>query len=1423
MCTDTITRACDINALDRLCTGDNRYIPAQITHCNQPANTGSPDCQHFATTSPCLENPFLEYGQCEAAFDNPESAKQARFDYCNGENPIASLCTGAQTICSNQENLFATNCDAFNNTARLDYCATGTNALLNAEPNPQCVAIQETNESCVSNPFADVCTTILTDAPTIRQGRVNYCHTLTPEQITANYLCANLDQICRESPFEKIYGCLNHTAWEGDRDRQAIACRADQTRQSAACTGPIRYCFQNPFDAENKHGACTHSAFHKEREARVLGCYNGTFSSPACEELAPCNATPFSTTITLNETTCNTAPEFAAIRTIKIEGCSGADFANFSCNDVQATFCTDSNTDNYLFSPLCNRADNPYQNLRTDLIDICISNSSAEGCTDNINHCVLNPYKLYITCVNTAFDTHRTTSVTNCISNNQDNGGIQTSDTFCRNIDRAVCTHIGRFANPFHELCYLNSTNKLYATRRYTIFNNCIGGTLRGQTCKVVIACTANPFGSECPDDALFDDAKETYCRANSTDLCNPTIERVCATNALDDLCTGDSRYDTPRITACREDQSDNKCAKIIKDVCDVTPLDTLCAEDNRYTDARQTACRAADLTTETRCGTAIMQICDANLRDPICDKDARYQDTHRDACRQSLNNPMCVDTITRACDINALDRLCTGDNRYIPAQITHCNQPANTGSPDCQHFATTSPCLENPFLEGGQCETAFDNLDSAKQARFDYCNGESPIASLCTGAQTICEQSENLFAPKCDAFNTTARVDYCATGSNTLMGDTMQTDPKCTDTNIPAQSCVSNPFADICTTILTDAETIRQGRVSYCHTLTRAEIRGSYLCSSLDIICRESPFENVLYRCLKHSAWAGHRDHQVSTCRADETRQAAACTNFIQYCFQNPFDTANKGFCKDPAFNQEREARVLSCYNGRFIGSACDALAPCSNAPFSTTLMLNERTCNTAPEFAAIRTMKAENCNGADFANFPCDNVRAALCTDSNTDNYLFSPLCNRADNPYHQVRKNLIQACQNNSNLQGCTETILLCLRKGGYETDTTCVNSAFNSHRDGQTSQCTATYRDSGSIHEDDISCIAIDTALCTDTGPYANPFHDICRLTGVDYSAERTAIFNGCRDGMLSGTICEPVTFCMTYPFGSDCRSDPLFETARETYCRANSNTTCNSIVERLCTADVLDDICADDTRYSDAHETACRGTPEDSRCAGVIAQLCDAEALDDICASDSRYSDAHETACRGAPEDSRCADTITQICDANALDDLCTGDSRYDTPRIAACREDQSDKKCKKIVKDVCDASPLDTLCADDNRYKNARKEACRAADLTTETRCGEAIMQICDANLRDEICDKDDRYQANHRAACRQTANNPQCATTITTICTGDPFDSACISNPLYHRARLIDCITAANTRESRCTAMTEHRACFENPFSGFV
>ena len=1045
---------------------------------------------------------------------------------------------------------------------------------------------------------------------------------------------------------------------------------------------------------------------------------------------------------------------------------------------------------------------------------------NAEGCTDNINHCVLNPYKLYKTCVNTAFDTLRTTSVTNCISNNQDNGGIQTSDTFCRNIDRAVCTHIGRFANPFHELCYLNSTNGLYATRRYTIFNNCIGGTLRGQTCKVVIACRANPFGSECPDDALFNDAKETYCRANSTDLCNPTVERICTANALDDLCTGDSRYDTPRIMACREDQSDNKCVKIIKDVCDVTPLDTLCAEDNSYTDARQTACRAADLTTETRCGTAIMQICDANLRDPICDKDARYQDTHRDACRQSLNDQMCTDTITRACDINALDRLCTGDNRYIPAQITHCNQPANTGSPDCQHFATTTPCLENPFLEGGQCDAAFDNLDSAKQSRFDYCNGESPIASLCTGAQTICEQSENLFATKCDAFNTTARVDYCATGSNTLMGDTMQTDPKCTDTNIPAQSCVSNPFADICTTILTDAETIRQGRVSYCHTLTRAEIRGSYLCSSLDIICRESPFENVLYRCLKHSAWAGYRDHQVSTCRADETRQATACTNFIQYCFQNPFDTANQGFCKDPAFNQEREARVLSCYNGRFIGSACDALAPCSNAPFSTTLMLNERTCNTAPEFAAIRTMKAENCNGADFANFPCDNVRAALCTDSNTDNYLFSPLCNRADNPYHQVRKNLIQACQNNSNLQGCTETILLCLRKGGYETDTTCVNSAFNSHRDGQTSQCTAAYRDSGSIHEDDISCIAIDTALCTDTGPYANPFHDICRLTGVDYSAERTAIFNGCRDGMLSGTVCEPVTFCMTYPFGSDCRSDPLFETARETYCRANSNTTCNSIVERLCTADVLDDICADDTRYSDAHETACRGTPTDSRCAGVIAQLCDAEALDDICASDSRYSDAHETACRGAPEDSRCTDVITQICDTSPLDDLCTGDSRYETPRIAACREDQSDKKCKKIVKDVCDASPLDTLCADDNRYKNARQTACRAADLTTETRCGEAIMQICDANLRDEICDKDDRYQTQHRAACRQTANNPQCATTITTICTGDPFDSACISNPLYHRARLIDCITADNTRESRCTAMTTEATCFQNPFA---
>ena len=39
----------------------------------------------------------------------------------------------------------------------------------------------------------------------------------------------------------------------------------------------------------------------------------------------------------------------------------------------------------------------------------------------------------------------------------------------------------------------------------------------------------------------------------------------------------------TPRITACREDQSDNKCKKIVKDVCDASPLDTLCADDNRY------------------------------------------------------------------------------------------------------------------------------------------------------------------------------------------------------------------------------------------------------------------------------------------------------------------------------------------------------------------------------------------------------------------------------------------------------------------------------------------------------------------------------------------------------------------------------------------------------------------------------------------------------------------------------------------------------------------------------------------------------------------------------------------------------------------------------------------------------------------------
>ncbi len=288
------------------------------------------------------------------------------------------------------------------------------------------------------------------------------------------------------------------------------------------------------------------------------------------------------------------------------------------------------------------------------------------------------------------------------------------------------------------------------------------------------------------------------------------------------------------------------------------------------------------------------------------------------------------------------------------------------------------------------------------------------------------------------------------------------------------------------------------------------------------------------------------------------------------------------------------------------------------------------------------------------------------------------------------------------------------------------------------------------------------------------------------------------------------VVKPANPCIANPFGDTCGAD--FNNARKAICTESNSNQCAPIIKRVCEADSLDALCADEESYFLAQYATCRRNNTNPRCALTIRRICDNNIFDRLCDGLATYYPAQKTACASELNSARCVSTIRRVCENDIFNRYCSKATAYNSARKAACERMPLYADCGATIERVCNENPFNPFCYNDELYLSdsyfyERKKTCINEPFSD--RCVPIVAKACGADSRDQLCKAQE-------FACSYARNSRKCAPIIERVCTKDSLDKLCNRLTTYYPAQEMAC--ASEPDSPRC-APTLARVCGKNAF----
>ena len=456
-------------------------------------------------------------------------------------------------------------------------------------------------------------------------------------------------------------------------------CSDPATANNERCTPAVIDCINNPFSGSCEgdnllgnfvRGGVTVSKTVILQTKRAVDCRDGNIDRTQCD--------------TLNSEKAR---------------CAGTDVYDANCSAVVYSVCKAN-----VFDPLCGDkldVESVYFNERSDT---CYEEPNNPNCIGTNGHIAVacDEYPFDRLCTgNTDYDDARANA---CESD-------PTVSLDCPVVPAAPVADVC-LDNPFGPTCADSDYNNARKDLAKTCAIQAVTGVVTS-ACDTIIEqalpCVINPFDTACDSNpavrtyiAQLRSTRVAFCKNSGrlfdrwiAPLCTgaPVAKSVCAIDPFNTVCLGDNDYADARLSACRDDSSNQHCSNIISGICGDNPFDALCGDGyanarlsairgicrnnpfdslcgNGYANARLSACRDGTAST-WQCRTTVAGICSGNPFDPLCG--SGYTQIRRNACSIEPFTPRCAGDV------------------YNDLRVTFCARNAGT-HPSCPAPEPTTP-----------------------------------------------------------------------------------------------------------------------------------------------------------------------------------------------------------------------------------------------------------------------------------------------------------------------------------------------------------------------------------------------------------------------------------------------------------------------------------------------------------------------------------------------------------------------------------------------------------------------------------------------------------------------------------------------------------------------------------------------------------
>ena len=1071
-------------------------------------------------------------------------------------------------------------------------------------------------------------------------------------------------------------------------------CSDPANANNERCSPAVINCINNPFSGSCQgdnllgnfvRGGVTVSKTVVLQDKRAVDCRDGNIDRAQCQ--------------TLNS---------------EKQRCTGAAFSDASCSAVAYSVCKAD-----AFDPLCGEKENfagVYFNERSE---VCFEDPNNPNCTGLNGHVavVCSEYPFDRLCTGNAdYDDARANA-------------CDADPTISASCPVAPVPEVADVCldNPFGPTCADSDYNNARKDLAKTCAIQAVTGAVTS-ACSTIIAealpCFINPFDTVCDSNpavrsyiAQLRSTRVAFCK-NSTGLFDhliaplctgaPVAKSVCRIDPFDTVCLGDSAYAGDRLSACRDDSSNQRCSNIIAGVCRNNPFDPLCGSG--YNDDRANFCRNS-VEPLYRCLKVEDRVCATNPLDSLCSSSI-YADARINACRNDQSNPSCRTIIANLChrDNNPFDSLC--GSSYDGIRESVC--ASNPNSSRCSD-TLTRVCGGNPF------DRLCRNTQSYLDARVSICRG-NPADGRCSWTiGSICR--DDPFDSLCGGGYNNARETACRNGSNNTQCG-----------NVIAGVCSGNPFDPLC----------GNGYTGERETACRNGSNNTQCGNIVAGVCSGNPFDPL--------CGSGYTQNRRSLCTDDP---------FTPRCAGDVYNDLRVSFCEDNVgTHPECPAPTPQVTAALWENSFDEELASAANGRDHGGKFLKGRAADL--DNGGLREFDANHVGTLTFANATFNG--RPLGGDATDGTAVFVTERSPYGTPSYAAILSGTNLGAPLTQTEGTAQWIGAFQYSGSGDHDFILTVTFGGTDKAGSISAFVKGYREvthnKDFLVEGDFDNAGLITGTVrlrhfyddyyTDNRPntrYLNTV-DTSKLTGLIGEEGAVGVFTGDFSsspviGFSGGFVARPASEQELTEVAETCVDDP-FKSA----CSVGYEDERHAVVELCITGDnaLNEELCGSANEWY-----SCIKNPFDSYCSSSFAKY-------------NRPARVNRVAfCRNADnaDNALCTDedAYSYICRIYPFDAQCLGDSDYDQTRQDACTiAGAGSTQCRLLAGLTCGSNPFSSYC--DSGYNDARTSACRNG--STNTQCGGIIAGVCGGNPFDPLCGSG--YTQSRRSLCTDNPFAPRCA-----------------------------------------------------------